>query len=112
MAFAPDGRLFIAEQAGKVRIFKNDVLLSSSFIELTVDSQGERGLDGIAIDPNFETNGYVYLYYTVPGNPSHNRISRFTANGDIAVLESEFTVLDIDPAEAGVFHNGGYAFWH
>ncbi|WP_293692160.1 MULTISPECIES: PQQ-dependent sugar dehydrogenase [unclassified Spirosoma] len=107
MAFAPDGRLFIAEQAGKVRIFKNDVLLSSSFIELTVDSQGERGLDGIAIDPNFETNGYVYLYYTVPGNPSHNRISRFTANGDIAVLESEFTVLDIDPAEAGVFHNGG-----
>src|SRR5688572_3641359 len=89
MAFAPDGRIFVAEQAGKLRVIKNNILLPTPFVTLTVSFTGERGLIGIALDPDFTTNKYIYLYYTVPGSPAHNRISRFTANGDVAQSGSE-----------------------
>src|SRR5687768_17033361 len=67
MAFAPDGRLFITEQTGALRVVKNDALLATPFVTLKVDSRGERGLLGVAFDPDFATNGFVYVYYTVPG---------------------------------------------
>ena len=51
---------------------------------LNVDSNGERGLLGVELDPNFSSNHFLYLYYTVPGSPPHNRLSRFTATGDVA----------------------------
>src|SRR6266702_3695936 len=63
MDFAPDGRLFVCQQGGQLRVIKNGVLLSTPFVSLTVDSSGERGLLGIAFDPTFATNNYVYLYY-------------------------------------------------
>ena len=85
MAFAPDGRLFVAQQTGQLRIIENGQLLSTPFLSLNVDSNNERGLLGVAIDPNFASNQYVYVYYTVPGTPAHNRVSRFTANGDTAI---------------------------
>ena len=53
MAFAPDGRLFVCEQAGAVRVVKNGSLLGTPIVTLTVNSSGERGLLGIAFDPNF-----------------------------------------------------------
>jgi glucose/arabinose dehydrogenase len=52
---------------------------------VTVNSSGERGLLGIAFDPQFATNGFVYVYYTATTPAIHNRVSRFTANGDVAV---------------------------
>jgi glucose/arabinose dehydrogenase len=107
MAFAPDGRIFVAEQAGKLRVVKNNILLPNSFVTLTVSSTGERGLIGIVLDPDFTTNKYIYLYYTVPGSPAHNRISRFTANGDVAQSGSESIVLELDPLSAATNHNGG-----
>src|SRR5262245_60530248 len=65
MEFAPDGRLFVLEQAGNVRVISSSgVLQSSPFLSLTVDSTGERGLLGIAFDPNFSTTNFLYLYYT------------------------------------------------
>src|SRR5207237_8057271 len=56
MAQAPDGRIFICEQGGTVRVVKNGALLVTPFLSLSVDSTGERGLLGIAFDPNFSTN--------------------------------------------------------
>ena len=61
------------------------MLLSTPFLTLSVDPNGERGLLGIAFDPNFATNNFLYLYYTVATSPKHNRVSRFTANGDVVV---------------------------
>jgi glucose/arabinose dehydrogenase len=107
IAFAPDGRIFVAEQAGKLRVVKNNALLPTSFVQLTVNSTGERGLLGIAIDPDFATNNFIYLYYTVPGTPAHNRVSRFTANGDVAQPGSESVVLELDALTAATNHNGG-----
>jgi glucose/arabinose dehydrogenase len=108
MAFAPDGRLFVCLQDGHLRVIdKNGVLLASSFVTLSVDSNGERGLLGVAFDPNFASNHYVYVYHTVPGSTAHNRISRFTANGDVAVANSEFVVVDLDNLSSATNHNGG-----
>ncbi len=107
MAFAPDGRIFVAEQAGRLRVIKDGTLLSAPFVELAVSFTGERGLIGIALDPDFKSNQHIYLYYTVPGSPAHNRVSRFTANGDIALAGSELVVLNLDPLSNATNHNGG-----
>ena len=107
-AFAqlPDGRLLVAQQGGSLRVIKDGMLLPTPFILLAVDSVGERGLIGVAVDPNFATNGYVYLHYTTTAGGSHNRVSRFTASGDTAVAGSEVVLFDLPPLVAN-FHNGG-----
>lgn len=107
MVHAPDGRIFVTEQGGNLRVIKNNALLPAAFLQLTVSSSGERGLIGIALDPDFSTNNYIYLYYTVPGTPAHNRVSRFTANGDVVQPGSESIVLDLDPLSTATNHNGG-----
>jgi glucose/arabinose dehydrogenase len=107
MQFAPDGRLFVAEQAGRLRVIKNGVLLPTPFLTLTVSSSGERGLLGVAFDPNFASNQFVYVYYTATTPAIHNRISRFTANGDVAVAGSEVTLLDLNNLSTATNHNGG-----
>src|SRR6267143_1007907 len=107
MDFAPDGRLFVCLQGGQLRVIKNGALLATPFLTVTVDSSGERGLLGIAFDPNFQTNQFIYIYYTVPTTPRHNRVSRFTANGDVAVPNSELAILDLNPLSSATNHNGG-----
>jgi glucose/arabinose dehydrogenase len=106
MQFAPDGRLFVCEQGGNLRVIKNGVLLPTPFVSVTVNSNGERGLLGVAFDPNFASNQFVYLYYTATSPAIHNRISRFTANGDVAVPASGVVLLDL-PALGATNHNGG-----
>ena len=107
MDFAPDGRLFVCLQSGQLRVIKNGALLATPFVSLSVDSNGERGLLGVAFDPNFASNNFVYVYYTVPGTPPHNRVSRFTANGDVAAANSELAILDLDKLSSATNHNGG-----
>ncbi|MDQ3013678.1 MAG: PQQ-dependent sugar dehydrogenase, partial [Acidobacteriota bacterium] len=106
MAIAPDGRIFVSQQTGQLRVVENGVLLATPFVSLTVDPMGERGLLGVALDPSFTTNHFIYLYYTVPGSPAHNRVSRFTANGNVAAAGSEVVLLDLDNLGA-TNHNGG-----
>ena len=52
MALAPDGRIFVCQQGGMLRVIKNNVLLSAPFLTVTVNALGERGLLGVALDPN------------------------------------------------------------
>ena len=105
IAVANDGRVFVDEQSGALRVIKNGALLPTPFIKLTVKGQGgaanEEGLVGLTLDPNFATNNFLYVYYTVPtsGNvASHNRVSRFTANGDVAQPGSEKILLEVPGA--------------
>ena len=106
MQFAPDGRLFVCQQSGKLRVVQDGTLLSTPFLTLPVDSIGERGLLGVAFDPDFERNQYVYVHYTATTPTIHNRVSRFTANGNVAVAGSELVLLNLDPLTARN-HNGG-----
>lgn len=108
MEIAPDGRIFVCEQGGRLRVIKNGALLPTPFLTLSVDSTGERGLLGIAFDPSFgQLNNFIYVYYTVPSTPRHNRVSRFTANGDVAVAGSETVILELDNLTNATNHNGG-----
>jgi glucose/arabinose dehydrogenase len=97
----PDGRLLIAQKGGVVRLVKNGVLQPVPFIDLSarVNDYWDRGLIGIAADPSFATNGFVYLYYVFEHNasdfsgPKTARLTRVTAVGDTASLSSEVVLL-------------------
>lgn len=107
-AIAPDGRIFVCQQTGELRVIQNGSLLPTPFISLNVDPSGERGLLGVAFDPGFGTsNQFVYVYYTVPGSPPHNRVSRFTANGNVATAGSEAVILELNNLSGATNHNGG-----
>ena len=126
MAFAPDGRLFVGDTTrGQIRVIKNGSLLTSEALNLPVDHYGERGIDGIAFDPNFASapadKKYVYIYYTVadPTNPNardnnaFNRLSRFaikTTNADQLDPASEKMLLDHIPSTVGIHNGGALAF--
>lgn len=80
MAVAPDGRLFVAEQEGTLRVIKDGQLLTTPFLDISdkVDARGERGLLGVSFDPDFSTNNYVYVYYTQKATrttPPHNLVA-------------------------------------
>lgn len=112
MSFAPDGRLFIGQQNGVVRVLKNGVLLPTPFVAVPANASNERGLVGIAFDPGFSSNNFVYLDYTT-NSVSPNvvqRISRFTASGDVAVPGSETIVIETDPFSATSEVGGGLRF--
>jgi len=105
MAVAPDGRVFIAQKNGSILIVENGILLPDPFLQVEVDNYNERGLGGIAIDPSFELNHYLYVFYTVAGS-NFNRISRFTANGNSTLPDSEAVLFEMQPM-SGTIHNGG-----
>lgn len=99
MDFAPDGRLFVCEQTGALRIVKNDVLLPLPFLRVKVDSSWERGLLGVAFDADFAKNHFVYVNYISPEPYPHHRISRFTADGDRVAPGSEVILFEGDNQE-------------
>jgi glucose/arabinose dehydrogenase len=106
LAFATDGRIFVAHQDGRIRLYKNGVL--STMITLSnVRSGGEDGLSAITLDPNFATNNYMYVCYTTTGLV--NRLSRLTLSGDAVVAQltlRDFPLLSTTSQR----HNGGYSF--
>ena len=109
MAFAPDGRLFVTEQAGTLRVIKDGQLLPAPFLSVPADINGERGLLGVEFDSDYATNRHVYIYWTAKEPTLHNRISRFTAdaaNPDVAVPGSRVDLLDL-PEVSATTHNGG-----
>jgi len=69
MAVAPDGRIFVAEKNGTVLIVAHDVLLDVPLLTLAVDNRNERGLLGMALDPHFDHNGYLFVLYRTRGRP-------------------------------------------
>lgn len=82
LAFAPDGRIFITEKGGfqgnrEARVWVFDGLALRPWLTLTVSTDGERGLLGIALDPDFNQNRYVYLVYTSAGPQPLWRLVRY-----------------------------------
>jgi glucose/arabinose dehydrogenase len=116
MEFAPDGRLFVAEKRGELQVIDaNGDLLPEPFVDIKdqVDQRGERGLLGVAFDPQFgdSVHDYVYVYYTQKasgGTPTHNRIVRFKASGNQADASVDpEPVLELNKLSEKQTHNGG-----
>lgn len=120
MAFTPNKRLLIGTKNGQVRLYKDGASGTSQALDISkkVCSNSERGLLGIAVDPNFASNQYVYVYYTYNKYkvcPHHkparkdnpvNRVSRFKMNGDNLVRSSEKVLITNIPSPNGN-HNAG-----
>ena len=102
----PDGRLFVCEQGGSLRVVKNGALLPTPFHQFTVDSSGQRGLLGVAVHPQFATNGWIYVYYTATTPTVHNVISRIVANGDVST-GTETLIAQLPDLGSSPNHNGG-----
>jgi putative heme-binding domain-containing protein len=96
LAIAADGRIFLCEQKGTLRVVKNAALLPQPFTTVEVDSKWERGLIGVALDPGFARNGYIYLCYVARRPYVHHRVSRLTARGDVALPKSEVVLIEGD----------------
>src|SRR6266850_4993269 len=96
------GRLFVAEQAGVIKIVKDGAVLATPFLDLTakVLSGGERGLLGLAFHPLYRANGKFYVYYTAKANGTLadgtivvSEFVRSAGNADVADATSERQVL-------------------
>lgn len=108
---AGDSRLFIAEQPGRIWIYKPGIgRLATPFLDISgpVDDSGnEMGLLGLAFHPNYATNGYFYVNYTV-ASPRRTRVSRFQVSAgdpDVANVASELILLEFEQPYTN--HNGG-----
>lgn len=103
IAFAPDGRIFVTERTGTLRVIEDGSLQNSPVLKLDVGG-AEGGLLGLVLDPNFEQNHHLYLYYTYSEFLStYNRVSRFTESDN--ALSGELVLIDKIPGAA--IHDGG-----
>ncbi|MBI3463750.1 MAG: PQQ-dependent sugar dehydrogenase [Planctomycetes bacterium] len=93
---SPDGRIFVCEQTGSLRVIKDGQLLPQPVLTLPVEAYWERGLIGVTVDPDFPRSPYVYVCYVVHKPFPHHRVSRFTLSGDIADADSEKVLLTGD----------------
>lgn len=102
--FLPDNQLIFTERPGRVSILNNDGSIKQ-IGSINVESQGESGLHGIAVDPDFDIDNYIYLYYTYSTNGSNtlNRVSRFTLKDDNLINEQ----ILIENIPGGSNHDGG-----
>ena len=116
LAFTPDGRMLATTQLGQLRVYTGGALLATPALDLAARgdfcANSERGLLGIAVDPNFTANHAIYLYYTVSRSGScggtpvpANRVTRWTL-GDDNRASGEVVLIDNIPSPAGN-HNGG-----
>jgi glucose/arabinose dehydrogenase len=106
-----DGRMLVTSQGGTVRVVKHGSLLPTPALDLTATtcSNSERGLLGIAVDPAFATNGFVFVYHSVRtgalcDDRTINRVTRFVMTGD--TLGGGVVLIDNIPSPAGN-HNAG-----
>ncbi len=110
LAFAPDGRVFYAERyTGSIRVIENGAVLPTPFYTLTnTATAGERGLLGLALDPAFPSNPWVYAYQTyndAANGTIYNRIVRIEASGNAGL--SHAVILPMRTLSGATNHNGG-----
>lgn len=111
LAWTPDGRLFFTERfTGYLRVINTDGTLQPTPVwQFPVSTEGERGLLGVAVSPDYATTGYIYVYYTrVAGggyNVPVNRIVRITESGGSGA--DPVVMLDIPLTTNNLWHQGG-----
>ena len=108
MQFAPDGRLFVCEQGGRLRVIKNGALLPTPFLTLTVSSSGERGLLGVAFDPELRDQPASSTSTTRRRRPpctTASAASRPTATSPCRA--AKWCILELNNLSSATNHNGG-----
>lgn len=112
LTVAPDGRVLCIERAGNVKIYMpqtSSVVLAG---HIAVETLIEDGLLGITLDPGFETNNWVYLFYSPAGTNAEQHISRFTLVGNTLDMASEKILLHIPTQRQECCHSAGSLWMH
>jgi glucose/arabinose dehydrogenase len=106
LVFAPDGRLFFTEPPGRVRVIDSSGLVSTPVLDITSQTPGfEAGTTGMDLDPNFSSNGFIYLHFcTNLSDGLHCRIARLILTGNSARID---TILFDYNAHGQPDHTGG-----
>ncbi len=107
IASLPDGRLLLIERGGAIHLFDPAGGTSSVVDTLRVNAKLEDGLLGVAVDPNFASNNWIYLYYSAPGEIAKQNLSRFDFTGDHIQFDSEKILLEVPTQRAECCHAGG-----
>jgi len=102
LAFAPDGRLFVGEKGGAIRVVEDGALRAAPFATVEAHTLSECGLLGLALDPEFAQNGWVYCLVTV--SPVEQQIIRFREVDGVGVKR---TLIRGNLPTNGSNHNGG-----
>ena len=98
MQFAPDGRLFVCQQGGALRVIKDGALLPTPFVTHSGEHAGGARPARRGLRPELRRQSVrLRLLHRTSTAPLHNRVSRFTANGDVALAGSEVVIVDLDP---------------
>ena len=108
MAILPNNDVLLAERKGSVKIYNREKKQVKTITNLNVFSGIEDGLLGIAIDPDFKKNRWIYFYYALAGDRAVNRLSRFELIGDALVQNSEKVLLEIPTQRKYCCHSAGY----
>lgn len=107
IAFAPDGRTFVTERPGRIRVIKNGALQKEPWMQIEVRESGESGLLGLAVDPAFEQNRLLYAAYTFRNVTTKlkNRLVRL--RDDPATGKGVLDKVLLDGADGAANHDGG-----
>ena len=104
---ATDGRVFFIERAGELRVFSPTLQTTTTAGVLDVETSNEDGLLGIVLDPDFDSNNQLYLFYSPAGDEPIQRISRFSLSGNTLTLSSEEVLLEFPVQRSNCCHSGG-----
>ncbi|MCB0790788.1 MAG: PQQ-dependent sugar dehydrogenase [Flavobacteriales bacterium] len=106
-----DDRLFIVEQAGRIKIITDSMVVQATpFLDITAqvnDLQNEQGLLGMAFDPDYVNNGFFYVYYITGSGSGTSRIARFSVSADSSLADPNSEVVLYTWPQPYTNHNGG-----
>ncbi len=106
IAFLPDGAMLVTERPGRIRLVRGGSLVANPVARVPAAAEGEGGLMGIALHPDFATNRFFFVYYSARrGDDTVNRVERYRLAEDAASATPDRVILDGIPAAQN--HDGG-----
>lgn len=107
LAVFNDGRVIFLQRKGEIKMYDPEVGETKTIAKLDVHTEKEDGLMGVALDPDYENNDWIYLYYSPAGDKPVNVLSRFELRGENLVMESEKVLLEVGVQREECCHTGG-----
>lgn len=109
LAVLPDLRVLFIERRGAVKLYDPELGKTKTIEEFNVNIEGnyEDGMLGLAIDPNFKENNWIYIYYSPAGDEPKQNLSRFILQGDSLLMDSEVVMLEVPVQRETCCHSAG-----
>lgn len=121
LALLPDGNVLFIERRGNIKIYDQETKTTEVIATIAVntknrskdgrESEAEDGLLGVTLDPAFEKNHWIYLYYSSPGNDPKNILTRYELNGKILDQASGKVIIEVGVQREQCCHTGGSMAW-